>query len=252
MEPILEVKGLKKVFHQRGKRDVTAVDDISFTLYPGEILGIVGESGSGKSTIAKMVTRLVDPTDGEIILDGQNITHLKGSALKDAYSKIQMVFQTPAGSFNPRKTLGYGIGESLKNKGISKAEIRKRVAMLLGQCGLSEDFIDRYPHQVSGGQCQRAAIARALAVEPKIIICDEATSALDVTVQKQVIELLQTLKEERNLSYVFICHNLGLVQQFCDRLVVMKDGRVVEAGIPDEIIMNPKEEYTKMLVASVF
>lgn len=252
MEPILEVKGLKKVFHQRDKKDVTAVDDISFILYPGEILGIVGESGSGKSTIAKMVTRLVDPTDGEIILDGQNITHLKGSALKDAYSKIQMVFQTPAGSFNPRKTLGYGIGESLKNKGISKAEIRKRVAMLLGQCGLSEDFIDRYPHQVSGGQCQRAAIARALAVEPKIIICDEATSALDVTVQKQVIELLQTLKEERNLSYVFICHNLGLVQQFCDRLVVMKDGRVVEAGIPDEIIMNPKEEYTKMLVASVF
>lgn len=252
MEPILEVKGLKKVFHQRGKRDVTAVDDISFTLYPGEILGIVGESGSGKSTIAKMVTRLIDVTEGEIILDGQNITHLKGSALKDAYRKIQMVFQSPAGSFNPRKTLGYGIGESLKNKGVSKDEIRKRAAMLLGQCGLSEEFVDRYPHQVSGGQCQRAAIARALAVEPKIIICDEATSALDVTVQKQVIELLQTLKEERNLSYVFICHNLGLVQQFCDRLVVMKDGRVVEAGIPDEIIMNPKEEYTKMLVASVF
>ncbi len=252
MESILEVKGIKKVFRQQGKKDVTALEDISFTLCPGEILGIVGESGSGKSTIAKIVTRLIDATEGEVILDGQNITHLKGSALKDAYSKIQMVFQNPVGSFDPRKTLGDGIGESLKNKGVSKVEIHRRSAELLKKCGLSEEFLDRYPHQVSGGQCQRAAIARALAVEPKIIVCDEATSALDVTVQKQVMELLGSLKENNNLAYLFICHNLALVQQFCDRLIVMKDGRIVETGSPDEVIRNPKNDYTKMLVESVF
>lgn len=252
MESILEVKGIKKVFRQQGKKDVTALEDISFTLCPGEILGIVGESGSGKSTIAKIITRLIDATEGEVILDGQNITHLKGSALKDAYSKIQMVFQNPVGSFDPRKTLGDGIGESLKNKGVSKAEIRRRSADLLKKCGLSEEFLNRYPHQVSGGQCQRAAIARALAVEPKVIVCDEATSALDVTVQKQVMELLGSLKDNNNLSYLFICHNLALVQQFCDRLIVMKDGKIVETGLPDELIRNPKNDYTKMLVESVF
>lgn len=157
MEPILEVKGLKKVFSQHGKRDVVAVDHMSFILNAGENLGIVGESGSGKSTVAKLITRLIDATEGEIILDGQDITHLKGNALKEAYSKIQMVFQNPVASFDPRKTLGEGIGESLKNRGISKAEIRKQVTELLEQCGLDESFINRYPHQVSGGQCQRAA-----------------------------------------------------------------------------------------------
>ena len=252
MEPILQVNHLKKVFHQREKRDVAAVNDVSFCLYPGEILGIVGESGSGKSTVARLITRLEDVTDGQIILDGQDISHSKGAARKGIYEKIQMVFQNPVGSFDPRRTLGDGIGESLKNKGVSKAEIRGKVAELLEQCGLEPEYMDRYPHQVSGGQCQRAAIARALAVDPKVIICDEATSALDVTVQKRVIDLLQNLQENKNLSYVFICHNLALVQQFCDRVIVMKDGRVVEEGIPDDVIQNPKEEYTKMLVDSVF
>ena len=252
MEPILQVNHLKKVFHQREKRDVAAVNDVSFCLYPGEILGIVGESGSGKSTVAKLITRLEDVTDGQIILDGQDISHSKGAARKGIYEKIQMVFQNPVGSFDPRRTLGDGIGEGLNNKGFSKAEIRAKVVELLEQCGLEPEYMDRYPHQVSGGQCQRAAIARALAVDPKVIICDEATSALDVTVQKRVIDLLQNLQENKNLSYVFICHNLALVQQFCDRVIVMKDGRVVEEGIPDEVIQNPKEEYTKMLVESVF
>lgn len=252
MEPILQVNHLKKVFHQREKRDVAAVNDVSFCLYPGEILGIVGKSGSGKSTVARLITRLEDVTDGQIILDGQDISHSKGAARKGIYEKIQMVFQNPVGSFDPRRTLGDGIGESLKNKWVSKAEIRAKVAELLEQCGLEPEYMDRYPHQVSGGQCQRAAIARALAVDPKVIICDEATSALDVTVQKRVIDLLQNLQENKNLSYVFICHNLALVQQFCDRVIVMKDGRVVEEGIPDEVIQNPKEEYTKMLVESVF
>lgn len=252
MEPILQVSHLKKVFHQRGKRDVPAVSDISFCLYPGEILGIVGESGSGKSTVAKLVTRLIDSSEGEVILEKQNITHMKGAALRDAYRKMQMVFQNPVGSFDPRRTLGDGIGESLRNKGMSKAERRKKVAELLEQCGLDASYADRYPHQVSGGQCQRAAIARALAVEPKVLICDEATSALDVTVQKRVIELLHTMKEEKNLSYLFICHNLALVQEFCDRVLVMKDGRIVEEGTPDDVICNPQDEYTKMLVEAVF
>ena len=251
MEPILQVNHLKKVFHQRGKRDIAAVNDISFCLYPGEILGIVGESGSGKSTVAKLITRLEDVTDGQIVLDGQDITHLKGSVLKETYGKIQMVFQNPVGSFDPRRTLGDGIGESLKNKGVSKAEIRAKVAELLEQCGLEPEYMDRYPHQVSGGQCQRAAIARALAVDLKVLICDEATSALDVTVQKRIIELLRRLKEEKNLSYLFICHNLALVQEFCDRVLVMKDGRIVEEGTPDDVICNPQDEYTKMLVEAV-
>ena len=140
----------------------------------------------------------------------------------------------------------------MKHNGVSKAAIRKKVSELLEQCGLGSEYMDRYPHQVSGGQCQRAAIARALAVDPKVIICDEATSALDVTVQKRVIDLLQNLQENKNLSYVFICHNLALVQEFCDRVLVMKDGKVVEEGIPDEVIWDPREEYTKMLVDSVF
>ena len=229
----------------------SVVHDISFSLRPGEILGLVGESGSGKSTVAKLITRLEAVTEGQIILDGQDITHRKGRALKSIYDKIQMVFQNPVGSFDPRKTWGHGIGESLKNRGIPKEEIRKKTANLLEQCGLEASYMDRYPHQVSGGQCQRAAIARALAVEPQIIICDEATSALDVTVQKKVIDLLMNLQENKKLSYIFICHNLALVQQFCDRVIVMKDGRIVEEGIPDEVIRNPKDAYTKMLIDSV-
>ena len=252
MEPILQVSHLKKVFHQRGKRDAPAVSDISFSLYPGEILGIVGESGSGKSTVAKLVTRLIEPSEGEILLEEQNITRMKGAALRNVYGKIQMVFQNPVGSFDPRRTLGDGIGESLRNKGMSKADRRKKVAELLEQCGLDASYADRYPHQVSGGQCQRAAIARALAVDPKVLICDEATSALDVTVQRRIIELLRRMKEEKNFSYLFICHNLALVQEFCDRVLVMKDGRIVEEGTPDDVICNPQDEYTKMLVEAVF
>ena len=251
MEPILKVNHLKKVFHQWGKRDVFAVENISFSLQPGEILGIVGESGSGKSTVAKLITRLVDPTEGEIILDGQDITHLKGIALKDAYGKLQMVFQNPVGSFDPRRTLGDGIGESLRNKGMSKVERRKKAAELLEQCGLDASYADRYPHQVSGGQCQRAAIARALAVNPSILICDEATSALDVTVQKQILELLIELKKKENLSFILICHDLALVQAFCDRVLVLYHGKTVESGTPDETIDHPQMDYTRKLIDSV-
>ena len=252
MEPILQVKDLSKAFSREGKPDFYAVDHVSFNVMPGEILGIVGESGSGKSTIAKLVTRLIDTTTGQIILDGQDITTLRGRQLIPVYSKIQMVFQTPVGSFDPRRTLGDGIGERLRNKGVPKAQVDARCRELLEQCGLPGDFVKRYPHEVSGGQCQRAAIARALVDDPKILIFDEATSALDVTVQKQIIELLQELQREKRLSYLFICHNLALVQQFCDRVIVLYDGKVVEQGLPDDVILHPQSAYAQRLVDAVF
>ena len=251
MKALLEVDNLSKIFYRDGKPVLTAVDHVSFQVYPGEILGIVGESGSGKSTIAKLITRLIDATEGSIKVDGQDITHLKGRQLKEAYREIQMVFQTPTGSFDPRRTLGDGICESLRNNGVSKNDAEKRGCELLAQCGLSEEFMKRYPHEVSGGQCQRAAIARALAIRPDILICDEATSSLDATVQKQVIDLLTALKESTGMAYVFICHNLALVQQFCDRVLVMCDGKIVEEGTPDDVIMRPAEEYTKNLIDSI-
>ena len=249
-EKILEVQNLKKTFLS-GKKSFTAVEDVSFFLNAGEVLGIVGESGSGKSTVAKMITHLTDITDGKIFFLGKDITHAKGKALRETYRELQMVFQTPAGSFDPRCTIGDGIGESLRNMGISKKETRNRVEKLLLTCGLTPEYADRYPHQVSGGECQRAAIARALAVEPKVLICDEATSAREVTVQKQIMELLEDLKEKKGLSFIFICHNLALVQMFCDRVLVLYEGKVGESGIPDDIINEPKEEYTQRLVDAV-
>ena len=251
MEPILQVENLTRIFPGRGKETLTAVDHMSFQLAPGETLGIVGESGSGKSTVARLITRLIDPTEGAIVLDGQDITHAKGDTLRQAYKKIQMVFQNPVGSFDPRRTLGDGIGESLKNSRLSKAETKRRVAELLAMCDLPPEFADRYPHEVSGGQCQRAAIARALAIEPKVLICDEATSALDVTVQQQIMELLRSLREKSGIACIFICHNLALVQSFCDRLFVMYDGKVVEEGTPDEVIFHPSSAYTRQLIDSI-
>lgn len=249
-EMILKAEHLKKMFTS-GKKTFTAVDDVSFELKRGQCLGIVGESGSGKSTIVRMITRLADVTDGKVMLQGRDITNVKGKELRKVYQEIQMVFQMPMESFDPRRTLGDGIGESLRNIGMSRSETKKKVAELLVRCGLTPEFADRYPHQVSGGQCQRAAIARALAVSPSILICDEATSALDVTVQKQVLELLLELKEKEGLSFLLICHDLALVQAFCDEVIVLYQGKVVEQGIPDKIINHPKEDYTKILIESV-
>ena len=249
-DTILKAEHLKKVFTS-GKKSFTAVEDVSFELKRGQCLGIVGESGSGKSTIAGMLTRLTDVTDGKIMLMGRDITNVRGKELRKVYQDMQMVFQMPMESFDPRHTLGDGIGESLRNIGISRRETKKRTEELLVKCGLTPEFASRYPHQVSGGQCQRASIARALAVKPSILICDEATSALDVTVQKQILELLMELKEKESLSLLLICHDLALVQAFCDEALVLRQGRVVERGIPDEIVNHPKEDYTKILVASV-
>jgi oligopeptide transport system ATP-binding protein len=247
---ILEAQHLKKVFIS-GKKSMTAVDDVSFELRQGECLGIVGESGSGKSTIVKMITHLQSITEGNVILKGKDITNVKGKELREVYKDIQMVFQMPMESFDPRCTLEDGIGESLRNMGLSRKETRERVEKLLERCGLDKEYAERYPHQVSGGQCQRAAIARALAVEPSILICDEATSALDVTVQKQILELLMELKQKENFSFLLICHDLALVQAFCDRVLVLYHGETVESGTPDEIINHPKMDYTKKLIDSV-
>lgn len=249
-EIILQVKNLKKTFIS-GKRRIDAVDDVSFNLKRGECLGIVGESGSGKSTIAKMITHLEPVTGGQIFLKGNDITHASGRELREIYRTMQMVFQMPTESFDPRRTLGDGIGESLRNMGINRRETRNKVEKLLESCGLDRTFADRYPHQVSGGQCQRAAIARALAVSPEILICDEVTSALDVTVQKQIMELLIELKQQQNLSFLFICHDLALVQAFCDKVLVLHNGKTVEQGAPDEIINHPQKEYTRNLINSV-
>ena len=253
MEPVLKVSDLTKVFTGRGHADLTAVDHISFELHSGECLGLIGESGSGKTTVVNMITRLLDASGGSILLDGRDITRVRGKELRMAYRKMQMVFQTPADSFDPRRTLGDGIGESLRNLGLSREETKKEVARLLTECGLTPDFAGRYPHEVSGGQCQRAAIARALAVKPRLLICDEATSSLDVTIQKEIVALLNELRSQRGgeLSILFICHDIALVQQFCDRVLVMYRGRIVEQGIPDAIIRDPGNAYTRRLIDSI-
>ena len=253
MEPVLQVDNLTKVFKRKGQPDFTAVDHIGFALYPGECLGLIGESGSGKTTVVNLITRLLDPTEGRIVLDGEDITHLSGKALRKAYREMQMVFQTPTDSFDPRCTLGDGIGESLRNLGLSRAETRREVARLLTECGLTPAFAGRYPHQVSGGECQRAAIARALAVKPRLLICDEATSSLDVTIQQEIIALLNELRSRRGseLSLLFICHDIALVQQFCNRVLVLYKGQIVEQGIPDEVIRHPQDAYTRRLIDSI-
>ena len=253
MDPVLTVRGLTKIFKRKGQTDLTAVDDVSFSLMPGECLGIIGGSGSGKSTLVNMIIRLLDPDRGSIFLRGSDITHLKGRALRNVYSEMQMVFQSPAESFDPRRTLGDGIGEILRNGGRPAADVRDAVSRLLELCGLPAEFQDRFPHEVSGGQCQRAAIARALAINPSILICDEATSALDVTIQRDILSLLNDLRRQRgrNLSILFICHDIALVQQFCDRVLVMDRGKVVEEGITDEVIRNPVHPYTRQLIDSI-
>ena len=250
MENLLEVQDLTKIFGAGGGRPVTAADHVTFSLRAGEALGLVGESGCGKSTLARMIARLLEPTAGAVFLEGEEITKLRRRALRPVYRKMQMVFQSPAGSFDPRRTLGHGIAESLENRGLSRGERQARTARLLERCGLPADFAGRYPHEVSGGQCQRAAIARALAAEPRLLICDEATSALDVTVQQQILELLGELRRD-GLSILFICHNLALVQSFCDRVLVMRAGKIVEAGNAADVIAAPRTDYTRSFLDAV-
>ena len=250
MEKILEVKNLRKTFY-KSRSLFPAVEDVSFHLMRGECLGLVGESGCGKSTTARLIAGLLEPDRGSVRLGGEEILGLKGKKKQAVYTKLQMVFQTPQDSFDPRCTLGDGIMESMRNRGMKKDQARERMYRLLEQVELDRSFGERYPHEVSGGECQRAAIARALAVDPRLVICDEATSALDVTVQAQIVELLKRLQKERKLSLLFICHDLALVQHMCQRVLVMYQGKIIEQGTPDEVIQHPREAYTRTLVDSV-
>jgi ABC-type oligopeptide transport system ATPase subunit len=251
MDSILEAKNINKIYVS-GKKKVHAVQDVSFKIYKGECLGLVGESGCGKSTIARMITRLETIDTGIIYLNGRDITNAAGKELREIYKTVQMVFQSPVESFNPRLKLGESIMEGLVNQGLSRRESKKKAEEYLEICGLPKEFASRYPHQVSGGECQRASIARAIAVKPKLLICDEATSALDVTVQAQIIKLIGDLKTEMNIACLLISHDIALVQEICDRILVMYQGRVIEEGTPAEIIKNPQHLYTKKLIDAVF
>ena len=233
MSILLEAEHLTKIITQRGKNPFKAVNDVSFTLKKGETLGIVGESGSGKSTIAKLITRLTDITEGTLKFEGKDITRLKQSQLKEIYGDIQMVFQNPVGSFDPRRTLGDGIGESLRNRGMKKADVEKRVAELLEQCGLEKEYAKRSPYEVSGGQCQRAAIARALAVEPKVLICDEATSALDNESERFIQRSLEELAKDR--TTITIAHRLSTIRN-ADEILVVADCGIAERGTHEELL----------------
>ena len=240
---LLEVRSLTKCF-----RDKIAVDGVSFLLDAGDRLGIVGRSGCGKSTLVKLITRLIDSDGGSIVFDGEDITH--STELRAVYRKMQMIFQSPEDSFNPRKTLGWSIGEPLRNQ--SATNVEARVAELLREVDLPSEMAARYPHEVSGGQCQRAAIARAIALEPKMLICDEATSALDPETQLQVIELLRRLSVEKGLAVLFITHDLGILPSIAERVIVMHGGRIVESGRVEEVINAPRSEYTRELLAANF
>lgn len=257
-KPLLEVNNLKKYFPLKGGilgrkvGDVKAVDDVSFTVMEGEILGIVGESGCGKSTTGKSILRLIEPSDGEVKFEDKDITHLNEEEMRKLRKDMQIIFQDPYASLNPRHTVEKIIGEPLLIHGVKNArERKKRVQELLEIVGLSAYHASRYPHQFSGGQRQRIGIARALANNPKLIICDEPVSALDVSVQSQILNLMEDLRNKFNLTYVFIAHDLSVIKHISDRVGVMYLGRMVELADKDEIYENPKHPYTQALLSAV-
>ena len=246
---ILKVENLKKVY-RKDKNEFTAVNNVDLNIKEGECVGLVGESGCGKSSIARIITNLERHSGGDIFINDINMKEFNKK--KELYKQVQMIFQNPLDSFNPRIKLGNSIGEIKVNLGYNKREIKKEVIELLEKVGLSEDYYYRYPKEVSGGQCQRAAIARALLIKPKLLICDEPTSALDVSVQGQIINLLNDIKEKTKTSFLFISHDLALVQNFCDKIYVMYEGEIVEKGTRDQIINFPTHPYTKLLLSSNF
>lgn len=256
-EVLLEVKNLKKYFTSsrkdaRNKRYIKAVDDVDIIVNKGETLGIVGESGCGKSTLGKTIIRLYNPTEGEIIYNNENITKTKQKDLMNFKKNVQMIFQDPYSSLNPRMSVGEIIGEPMMVHGIADGvEKVKSVEELLDKVGLRKEFKNRYPHEFSGGQRQRIGIARALALEPELIICDEPISALDVSIQAQVINLFAKLQNELGLTYLFISHDLAMVQNISDRIGVMYLGKMVEITEADELFMNPLHPYTKALLSAV-
>jgi len=255
--PVLEVSGLTKRFPVPGrlfvgpKRFVYAVDDVDFALHGGEVLGLVGESGSGKTTVGRLVMRLTDPTGGRILLDGADIAKLSTAELKPFRRRIQMVFQDPFASLNPRLRVGALISEGMEIHGIGDRQSRaRRVSELLSLVGLPADAAGRFPHEFSGGQRQRIGVARALAVEPEILIADEPISALDVSVQAQVLNLLQDLRERLNLTILFISHDLTVVEHFCDRVAVMYLGRIMELAPRADLFARAQHPYTEALLSA--
>lgn len=249
MQEILKVSSIKKTFLKDGESN-TVINDVSFTVKKGQCVGIVGESGCGKSTTVRVILGLLNFDEGEIILSGNKLSPQNKIRLKEIQGKIQMVFQMPTESFNPRIKLGKSIKEAMK-KILTSEEKEVKLKKLFEECQLSYDLADRYPKEVSGGQCQRAAIARALASDPQLLICDEATSALDATVQYKIMNLLKNIQRNRNMAILFICHDIALVQQFCDYVLVMDKGKIIEEGIPNEVILNPSQMFTKKLISSV-
>lgn len=248
---ILDVKNLTKTF-EKNNTLFTAVDNVNFQLDKKECLGIVGESGSGKSTIAKMLVKLLEPDNGEINFLGKDLVTINRSELRKTRKDIQMIFQNPMDSFNPRKKLKTSVGAGLKyTMGLNKKQIDEKVDEALNLVGLKSEYKYRYINKLSGGECQRAAIARSVIIEPKLLICDEITSALDVSVQAQIIDLLVQLREKMDMSYIFITHDLTLARYLCDRILVMYKGNEVESGNVKDIFENPMHPYTKLLLSSI-
>lgn len=257
-EAILEVRNLRKCFPIKktitGKvtQELIAVDNVSFKLMPGETLGIVGESGCGKTTLGRTILKLHESNGGQIIFEGKDITNLKSSEMREIRKKMQIIFQDPYSSLPPRSTVGGILSEPVEvHKIVPKAEIKDYVLDLMDKCGLRDYYYERYPHEFSGGQRQRICIARALSVNPKLVICDEPVSALDVSIQAQIINLLKQLQQEMNLTYLFISHDLSVVKFISDKIGVMYLGAMVEFGTKEDIFANPLHPYTQALFSAI-
>ena len=258
-EPLLVVKNLKKYFPikeglliDRTVDYVRAVDDVSFEIRQGETMGLVGESGSGKSTTGYCVLQLLKPTSGSVRFDGEELTTMPRNELRRMRREMQIVFQDPYSSLNPRMTIGDIVGEPLLVHKIGDRKRRRRtVEELLEVVGFNPDFVNRYPHEFSGGQRQRIGVARALALNPRLIVCDEPVSALDVSVQAQILNLLKDLQKAFGLTYLFVAHDLAVVREMSDTIAVMNRGKIVEAGSADQVYTNPRDDYTKALLAAV-